>query len=334
MHNREYRLDKIDISIWNSIRVTNNRVSGAEIIVFDGSPLIANNEVSGNIIAVGGSPIIASNTINGGGISVRDDFGGTVSSPLISNNLISNHELTGSFPNGIYIGKLGHPGVLLIEKNTVKNSFRGIMVSEEAYGDSFGRTVKIQNNDVVDNQMGIHIYSPATITTVTNNNIFNNEVGSFLETNSPPKIIYNNIYENNFNVRLSFQASSDVNLTYNWWGTTDTSVIDQKIWDFNDDFDLGKVNYTPFLTEPNTQAMPDPTAQIPTMPSPEPSASPTSDTSFPPQNHPQSGPQIIMQLGLGWIEIATLALLTAAVVLLAIIIAIMRAKKKQKLVTS
>ena len=43
-------------------------------------------------------------------------------------------------------------------------------------------------------------------------------------------------------------------MTYNWWGTTDTSLIDEHIWDFYDDFRLGKVIYIPFLNAPSPGA--------------------------------------------------------------------------------
>jgi heme-binding NEAT domain protein len=72
----------------------------------------------------------------------------------------------------------------------------------------------------------------------------------------------------------------DINAANNWWGTTETATIDQKIYDYNDDFNLGKVNYTPFLTEPNSQAVPNPNAPTPTLapttpPTSSPSKSPT-----------------------------------------------------------
>jgi len=36
----------------------------------------------------------------------------------------------------------------------------------------------------------------------------------------------------------------------NYWGTTDVGLIDKMIYDFYDDFDLPKVLYEPFATEP------------------------------------------------------------------------------------
>ena len=40
----------------------------------------------------------------------------------------------------------------------------------------------------------------------------------------------------------------------NWWGTSSDSDIQTTIYDFFDDFNLGIVDYTPFLTQPNTGA--------------------------------------------------------------------------------
>lgn len=40
-----------------------------------------------------------------------------------------------------------------------------------------------------------------------------------------------------------------INLTHNWWGTTNTSVIDTRIWDQKDDRSLCLINYAPFLEQ-------------------------------------------------------------------------------------
>lgn len=71
---------------------------------------------------------------------------------------------------------------------------------------------------------------------------------------------YNNIYNNTpydaYNGR-----ESDINVPNNWWGTTDTEIIDQQINDYNDNFNKGKINYMPFLTETDPDA-PDPSAYM------------------------------------------------------------------------
>ncbi|MCA9971887.1 MAG: S8 family serine peptidase, partial [Anaerolineales bacterium] len=48
--------------------------------------------------------------------------------------------------------------------------------------------------------------------------------------------------------------AQNVALAHNWWGTTDAGQIDQQIYDFQDDFNLGIVTYTPVLTEPAATA--------------------------------------------------------------------------------
>jgi len=55
---------------------------------------------------------------------------------------------------------------------------------------------------------------------------------------------------------METSAQNDLNTAYNWWGTTNTTAINQSIRDFKNDFNLGKVNFTPFLTEPNSEAAP------------------------------------------------------------------------------
>ena len=77
-------------------------------------------------------------------------------------------------------------------------------------------------------------------------------------------------------------------------GTTDTAVIDQKIWDYEDDFDLGKVNYAPFLTEANPEAKPDPNAPIPT---PAPEQTPTPELTPTPSQEPSQERQVETILG-------------------------------------
>ncbi len=62
------------------------------------------------------------------------------------------------------------------------------------------------------------------------------------------RIIFNNIY-GNVEVGKS-DPRITINLTYNWWGTTNTSLIDDRILDRKDDRSLCLVAYTPFLTQP------------------------------------------------------------------------------------
>ena len=86
------------------------------------------------------------------------------------------------------------------------------------------------------------------------------------------QLLNNNIQENtNYNIYL--KTNDNINATYNWWGTTDQSTISHTIYDYYEDFNLGKVTFVPFLTAPNLQAPTLNTFQQ--SPSPSASTSPT-----------------------------------------------------------
>jgi len=64
-------------------------------------------------------------------------------------------------------------------------------------------------------------------------------------------IHYSNIYNNSeYNVRNT--GSLNVNATNNWWGTTNTTIIEEDIYDYFDDYNLGVVFYQPFIDSPVT----------------------------------------------------------------------------------
>lgn len=177
----------------------------------------------------GSSPRISNSLIKGAyrSTAIWVDSG----SPLIVNNTIL------ASGTGIHVGPGGSP---LIVRNTI-SSANGIGI--------YGGSPKIYWNRIVSNQFdGITVDSSQPF--IANNTISENLNGLQLLHSSSPTIIYNNITGNkNYDVLLN-DSPNDVNMTYNWWGTTDTSLIDQHIHDFYDDFRLGKVIYTPILNSP------------------------------------------------------------------------------------
>jgi len=66
------------------------------------------------------------------------------------------------------------------------------------------------------------------------------------------------VHDNNFiNCTQVFDLSgwytyqnSELHAEQNWWNTTSSSEIDNLIWDYYDDFDLGEVYYIPYLFSP------------------------------------------------------------------------------------
>jgi hypothetical protein len=228
-----------------SPKITNNLIEHGAVTIEGGSPVITNSKFYASQVKVnGGSPVISGNDILGGktvGFEVQYFTPITIDggSPVITKNYIHDAGKNA----GIEI-KQGNP---YIYGNNVSGSQPNIRanvgVIERNYFDGI---IEIGN------------------VTVKNNTVNSIEV----QGSSSPTITYNNIVS----IRLS--SSTNVDAVHNWWGTTDPAEIDEKIWDYNDDFNLGKVNYTPFLTEPNPEAMSDPNAPIPvinTSPSPSPS---------------------------------------------------------------
>jgi parallel beta-helix repeat protein len=165
-----------------------------------------------------------------------------------------------------------------------------------------------------------------------NATIQNNTIGGIIvEGSSSPTIIYNN-FDGGVSVRMA--SASNINAANNWWGTTNTSLIDQKIWDYTDDFTLGTVNFVPFLAEPNPQALPEPTAVVTPSPTPTPTSTsvPTQSATPPPliSQNPTASPDQSSTQGISIAEFYTViaVLVLVITVLSAVIVVLVRRKKR------
>ncbi len=140
---------------------------------------------------------------------------GNVNCSPCPNPIISENRLNN-------LGGIGIDGTQsIISKNLLfNNGDAGIVVNSDS---------EVQYNTVYFNKVGILSQFGNFI--ISNNNIFSN-----LEYNFKPI------------------SANEVNASNNWWGTTDTSEIDNFIFDYFDDFTLGKVNYFPFLTSSDLDA--------------------------------------------------------------------------------
>jgi hypothetical protein len=259
--------------------ISNNIIIGGVEVGGGGSPVISNNTITGGMGVYGGSPVISNNQISGGssyfyiGRNFDRDYDviaiGGECSPVISNNNItgnsagigfdlynggSNNYFASISGNNIYgcglgigFGSIGG-GTVSISDNIIYNCGTGIL-----FGNSGLDTLTIERNLIVNNTDGIKIGSLKT--TIRANSIANNSVGISIESSPSSTIINNNIQNNTqYSIKLSQGVSNDVNATYNWWGTTDIPTINQTIHDNKNDFNLGTVNFIPFLTAPNPEA--------------------------------------------------------------------------------
>lgn len=235
----------------SGVKITSsNFLSYSALTLLGGSP-----KVSGNIIACPFRLIYGMNLVDG----TETPLATTRLSATITNNLITD---------GLYV----ESGSGSVTDNIISG---GLTVSDE-YGD--GISTVIERNLISNSSVGITFSIENTYNNhavIEDNTVTNNSVGIQIGNQFSPALSNNNVYGNDLNVKLTGQASAQINLPNNWWGTTDQSVISQTIYDYKNDFNLGTVNFTPFLNAPNPQALPNQNTPIPT---PNPSASPTPTT--------------------------------------------------------
>jgi hypothetical protein len=203
---------------------------------------------STHVIIENSSPRINNNDFRNSGLSI----GGGAS--LVSNNvfLVSMQN-----NNAIDIGDSN----ATISFNKIAGAYAALTISSTKF------IPMIENNLIIGNRQGFRMtsqfHSPSVTPIIRNNTITQNYVGLFFEKMggpSPfPTIINNNIYGNtNLNIDLSgsgvFGVPDNVIANNNWWGTTNAQAINQTIFDYKNDFNLGNVSFAPFLSEPNANA--------------------------------------------------------------------------------
>jgi len=260
----------VNCTIWNS---------EYGLWVTGGSPTINNCTISSNdkwgIYNYVGTITLQDTTIRtNGGDGIRKDSGTiTIIHSTITNN-------TG---NGITAGA-GSP-LSIVQSVVSNNSGHGIdngMATLTvnnctlAYNDGDGIYMSTGTNSgsitmnfsVISNNAGNGIYKASGTLNMDHNIIQNNLIGiaatPFKKVDSDnfqdilaTEITHNNIHGNteydikNIGPQTNiFGASKNLEALNNWWGTSDTSQIDQQVYDFYDDTNLGRVTYTPRSTTP------------------------------------------------------------------------------------
>lgn len=209
---------------WDEVTGTGCVIEYAEINfwclpsgIHGGAPKISNNLIRfTGALAISTNGIISNNTILGGYSAI-----GVMGNALVLNNIIDVTE------TGISIGSTADsPRILL---NFIRGCWNGMVFSGGWKGNPI-----VSNNTVVDCRNGLsfpHYLNPEGLDRAS--------------------ILYNNIYDNAYAVEVGKKDPRiTVNVTYNWWGATNISLIDEKIYDQKDDRSLSLVNYIPFLTAP------------------------------------------------------------------------------------
>ena len=278
---------------------TNNTINGTQgaavTIQSSGSADFYSNTINGSI---SGGSIFSKNIINGGAVfgcskftynTINGAIITTSPAPLISNNMIKNgfirlYEGNASISDNTIWGYIDvGSGNSTIERNIIGNSTTGITVETNA-------KATIRNCTITNNSIAISIQSATPI----------------------PSITYNNLQNNTQTIVLS--TAANVNAANNWWGTTNAQAINQTIFDFKNDFNLGIVTFVPFLNNANPQATPNILTPDPT---PTPTPTPT-------QTPAPTSPPVIP-------ELATFAVLSIVALASMLVVAVAVLKRKKTL---
>ncbi|MCX6030419.1 MAG: S8 family serine peptidase [Chloroflexi bacterium] len=213
------------LSLAGASSVLSNTISGNIIVSGDGT--VTNNQVfRGNINL--GAGIVLSNTLQSGGINV-----GTGS--IVQDNSLESPPGVGIQASGI---------VTVTGNRVVSSSGAGIvtsggLVQGNLIANSAGDGLQVGAAAVVSNTFtgiwGRALYASGGIPQqITGNNF---------EVNRGPYDLYNDN-----------PAGQDISAFSNWWGATNSAAIDDRIFDYNDDYNKGLVIYAPLLSTPSQSA--------------------------------------------------------------------------------
>jgi len=188
-----------------------------------------------------GSPSIYRCFVANNNIGIH--IGGADAAPTIIENEIRENGLDGIFCDWAW----GWAGPTSIERNEILSNGRNGITCDVSHN------VLISDNVIVNNT-GSGIFSNRLDMRVRGNVIKNNDYGIYVvygvgAQGAVYPINYNHMIENSaydfYNSR-----STDLDATNNWWGTTNETKIKEHIYDYYDDYNLGKVFYKPYLVPP------------------------------------------------------------------------------------
>ena len=204
-------------------------------------PLITNNLIAYNSTGIDCRPSearVISNTVRNNGTGVKS-FG------TIRNNTITQNTY------GVDLSSGGGASITEISGNTIAaNARAGLRI----FGYPVWSSQPISGNSITNNGVSgtsaeySGIYLKDFQGTFSNNTITGNGNGIWNDTGSYGAnltITNNDIYGNN-GYDLKHLRGETLPATNNYWGTTDAEVIATKIYDYYDNFNYGKVNYSTF----------------------------------------------------------------------------------------
>jgi len=187
------------------------------------------------------------------------------SSPTIENSIIEYNSYFGIMASSLFlIGDHGNP---LIQNCTIMNN-GGAPDGGDNQGGTLtdgGSHMDIKNS-LIENNIGYGVRAKAGGSTTVVGSVVRNSTGTGVKgdvmilrseitgnnqsgISVTGEIHYNSIFGNT-PYDLAADSDNEVDASYNWWGTTNETLIQESIYDYYDDFNLGKVTYKPYISSP------------------------------------------------------------------------------------
>jgi len=172
------------------------------------------------------------------------------------NVIVSNCSISHNLEDGIMIEDLvssqfQYPGIVTLRVlNTVVDSNSGFGISLnttilDPYQFYYFSIDEVRGCTISNNVVGVF----GSFGSITGSTIVNNTQEGLEVFGLSGGINQNNIYGNGiYNIRNHIQFGQDVNATMNWWGTTNKTLIETYVYDYNDDYNLSTVVVEPFST--------------------------------------------------------------------------------------
>ena len=223
----------------------------------------ARRNIAGGLTIGGSGGSLEDNTVSGGDVSLGDSF--NVVGNVITGSLTTGNSATvdhNTVSNGMTVGTSATVTWNNVENASGTGLTSGTNVTAQynrLIGNTTGMTATtglIEHNLIANNTgMGLQVGAA----TVRYNTFTGNQGDTILvQSGNPVTIEHNNLEGNTGTYDLFVNIASGINISVlaqnNWWGITDTALIDARIWDYWDDDTKATVNYSPILTEPDQTA--------------------------------------------------------------------------------
>ncbi|MDY0076762.1 MAG: NosD domain-containing protein [Bacteroidales bacterium] len=257
-------------NFWRGISIQNS------INVHLKNSAIYNNYVGVEIIARGLLSVSSDNVIQNNmlrnaatNILIMNEAGGKAYRNLIAENVVQEGI------NGIWIDNSGESGsrrntitknmILLTGNGFGYGLFLGMdstLVTQNIFWQNssaiwfrFSSNNTIRGNSFYQNGNSMPLTAGSKRNTITNNTFsLNRKTAVVIKEPVGNALSKNNFMHSITDTLVKLTTFQNINATANYWGTTLAEEIDKKIFDANDDSELGELFYVPFLEEADTVA--------------------------------------------------------------------------------